>query len=309
VFSSVGGNLDSAASCEFGEVFKRDLTGGEQTTLVSRPTGTGARSSLVNFTFDSGQRAVSADGTAADNFVEAGSISADGRHVAFLTTGTNLLPGVNGPGVFVRDLVTSELLLASRKDGPGGDPVDVNESGGAEPAIDADGTRVAFVSDADLVPEDANAKEDVYVRDLVAGTTTLASAGPNGVGNGRSTAPALSADGTRVAFQSSSTNLAGDPVSAGHIYVRDLTAGTTVLADRSSDGAPGTTEAFSPQISGDGNRVMFSTEHALTPDPLPAGTAGIYVPDLTAQTTTLASRADGPSGPATRARWSVQPGR
>ena len=332
-----GGNLDPAASGEFGGVFKRELSGGEPTILVSRPNGTGPRSSAVNTAFVAGPRAVSADGrrvvivshsdsldpagagrfqhiyvrdtlTQTTTLVDRGSgpdaaagnagaqqasISADGRRVAFISEATNLLPGGNPPGAFVRDLETNELFLVSRQDGAAGAPLDLQISGGMEPAMNSDGTRVAFVSDLKPVgPADTNTDQDVHVRDLVAGTTTLVSVGPTGVGNSRSTNPAMSADGTRVAFQSNSSNLVGEPVTPGaHIYVRDLGAGTTVLADRSSaDGAPGTGQAIAPGISADGTRVMFTALQPLTPEALPAPGRAIYVRDLTTQTTILATK-------------------
>ena len=102
-------------------------------------------------------------------------ISNDGRYVAFESAATNLVAGdtnactvpnvvdfaVPGqcPDVFVHDLQTGATTRVSvdsdggQADGPSGDP-----------AIDADGSAIAFVSAAtSLVPDDNNNAQDVYV--------------------------------------------------------------------------------------------------------------------------------------------------
>jgi WD40-like Beta Propeller Repeat len=56
---------------------------------------------------------------------------------------------------------------------------------------------------------DANGTWDVYVRDLTTATTMLVSVDAAGTdaGNGRSTMPTISADGTRIAFLSEADDL------------------------------------------------------------------------------------------------------
>lgn len=55
------------------------------------------------------------------------------------------------------------------------------------------GRIVAFVSNAnDLVADDDNAVNDVFLRDLNAGTTTLVSIGRDGLGGGKATRGARS---------------------------------------------------------------------------------------------------------------------
>src|SRR6185503_5892788 len=59
------------------------------------------------------------------------------------------------------------------------------------PSVSANGRYVAFESEAsDLIVNDDNNERDVFVRDIVARTTTLISARPNGAAaNGRSHSP------------------------------------------------------------------------------------------------------------------------
>lgn len=75
---------------------------------------------------------------------------------------------------------------------------------------------------------DTNATLDVFVRDLIAQTTTLVSTGAFGPSSIMADA-VITPDGRRVAFSSTAKGLApGVPAaSKGEVYVRDLVAGTT----------------------------------------------------------------------------------
>src|SRR5262249_12643314 len=118
--------------------------------------------------------------------------------------------------------------------------VDLTNTGGqpsARPgndvAISGDGRYIVFVSAAaNLVAGDTNHAPDVFVRDVVAGTTTRVSVATGGAqGNADSTAPvAISSDGRYVLFESLATNLvAGTDGTARDILMRDLTTGITTL--------------------------------------------------------------------------------
>ena len=152
-------------------------------------------------------------------------------------------------------------------------------------AIDADGSVVAFVSRAtNLDPADKDSAEDVFVRDLAAGTTRLASRRDNGTkGPERSEWPALSADGRRVAFMSEA-RLDDDADAYSDVYVHDREAGTTVLASRATGIAGANTDApsYEPSISADGRAVAFERY----PDSLAAASGEIVVRHLGEATTT-----------------------
>ena len=278
LFSSSADGLDPAAPGRFTRAFVRD-TVANTTTLVSRAPGPDGAAPIADVTFNGA------------------AMGADGTHVVFMCPAKNLLEGVTGLQVYVRNLTTGGLEVASRADGPAGAlSIAVAESGGV--TISAAGRRVAFTAADPLVSADTGNNEDVYVRDLDDGTTTLVSvSSTGGAGDDRSRSPSLSDDGTRVAFISQATNLLGSgPTSGQHVFVRDLVAGTTVLADRrADDGTPGTGRAETPVISGAGNRVTFFAPQALTSEAIASGGA-IYVRDLTTDTTVLASRADGADG-------------
>ncbi len=88
------------------------------------------------------------------------------------------------------------------------------------------------------------------------------------LGNDASTGPAISRDGTVVAFISAATNLVpNDTNRAPDIFVRTLSTGTTERASISSRGEQADLGAFSPSLSADGVRVAFvSLSTNLVPD-------------------------------------------
>jgi Tol biopolymer transport system component len=195
------------------------------------------------------------------------SISANGRFVAFQSLASDLVPGDgNSIGdVFMRDLVAVTTVRVSVDTG-GGDP----NLGSASPSISANGRYVAFSSFAsDLVPGDGDGLGDVFVRDLVAGTTVRASVDTGGGNpNQDSISPSISAKGRYVAFSSFASDLVpGDGNSRSDIFVRDLMAGTTVRASVNTEGGDPGHNSVAPSINWGGRFVAFESEAAnLVPD-------------------------------------------
>src|SRR5438034_323618 len=155
-------------------------------------------------------------------------ISSHGWFVTFESRASDLVDNdTNGYiDLFVRNLKTGKTALVSvnsagTKSGDG-------PSGAA--AISANERFVTFTSAAsDLVADDTNDDDDVFVRDLKTGTTTLVSVNSAGTasGNGASgfgfTLPALSANGRFVAFVSGASDLVADDTNgADDVFVRDL---------------------------------------------------------------------------------------
>jgi len=181
-------------------------------------------------------------------------ISGDGRYVAFHSFATNLAPGdANGFGdVFVRDRQNGTTALVSLgTTGFSGDGPSFRGS------FSSDGRYLAFASlAADLVVGDSNGKMDVFVRDLLNGTTERVSLDSlGGEANQDCDEPALSADGRFVAFSSRASLAPGD-TGPEDVFVHDRQNHTT---ERVSIGpfAPWTADSFSPTISSDGRLVAF----------------------------------------------------
>jgi hypothetical protein len=213
-------------------------------------------------------------------------ISSNGQYALFESSATNLVAGDtnNFSDVFVRDLVngTNILVSVSTNGGFG------NGSSGSA-VMTPDGRYVAFVSSAtNLVAGDTNGLPDIFVRDLLLGTTTLASHGAISAGSSVSGAvsgsdngsfdPSITPDGRFVAFYSTATNLVAGVTNAADIYVRDLQAGTT---DWASTGARSQLQAvlgltndvcFSPKMSTNGLFVAYEVSAAYH-----ASTAGVVL--------------------------------
>ncbi len=168
----------------------------------------------------------------------------------------SLLIGVPAGAVTV---IGGEVELVSRSlSGAGG-----NRHTLGTVAVSGDGSIVAFESDAnDLVPGDTNGAKDVFVLDRDTGDIERVSVATDGTqGNALSLHPSISADGTRIAFETASNNLGGTFNGGRQVYVRDLRTNTTIhastvhLTPHALDRPGGTT----PSISADGNHVVFQT--------------------------------------------------
>ncbi|HWI59310.1 MAG TPA: hypothetical protein VNZ22_18930, partial [Bacillota bacterium] len=218
-------------------------------------------------------------------------ISRDGRYVLFTSTANNLLLATNNQpipapfppalNVYLRDRTngTTSLVSVNLSGVAGGNgdsfPIDISTNG----------RYALFESSAsDLVAKDTNNVSDVFVRDLVNGTTLLVSVSTNGyVGNGASRSSVMTPDGHYVAFVSAANNLvAGDTNRIADVFVRDLEASQTKLVSVGAMStnftlAYGSSEA--PDITPDGRLVAFYS----TATNLVAGvrtTGDIYVRDL-----------------------------
>jgi Tol biopolymer transport system component len=158
-----------------------------------------------------------------------GSISADGRYVAF-NGGANLVPGDNNglADIFVKDMQTGamERIVGLAGAEPDGFSLDAT--------ISADGNHVAFSSEAkNLVTGDGNGWQDVFVHDRTSGTTQLVSVAPDGSfgnsfsgGGTHEDAIAVSEDGGLVAFMTTASNLVPGVVGGPVVLLRDWAGAT-----------------------------------------------------------------------------------
>jgi hypothetical protein len=131
------------------------------------------------------------------------------------------------------------------------------------PELSADGRFVVFDSlAANLVSNDSNVVDDIFVRDRVNDTTERVSVSSGGdQANDLSTRPAISGDGNLIAFQSEATNLVADDTNgASDVFVHDRTSGQTTRVSVASDGTQGDAVSFLADISADGRYVVFSSD-------------------------------------------------
>jgi len=264
VFATLANNLDPADTNAVVDVYLKDLNTGALTLVSIGPNGVGNASSNLP------------------------QISADGNFIAFVSTATNLLAN-NADTNAVADVFVYKVADATIERvsvSTAGDQATAASGAGVCAAncfsLSADGRYVAFESLAiNLAAPDSDSASDIFRRDRQTGTTILisqTSAGSVGGGTIGSNRPSISNDGRFVAFESSRILEASDTNSTGDIYLRDVSAGTTVRVNTSASGAF-TTTGFSarPSSSDDGKLVAF---RSLSNELVPGDTSGVNQRDL-----------------------------
>ncbi|MEA2443218.1 MAG: hypothetical protein QOJ12_510, partial [Thermoleophilales bacterium] len=259
------------------QIYVRDIDAGT-TELVSTPTG----------------GTVGGDG---DSFFPV--ITPDCRYVAYDSEATNLTAGTQTQRqVYRRDLQTDTTILISRATGAGA----ASDRGSSVPSISDDGNRVSFAgTSANLASDDSDGilHDDVFVRKVTEAETLLVSrndadAAQDSLGEATGYTD-ISGDGSKVGFDSTAHNLSTEDADNGSVFIRDIDAGTTLLASRSggptgpaADGPSGT-----PSLNGDGTKVLFQTSASNLGA---SGTVVIVVRDVTTGATQIVSRASGATG-------------
>ena len=218
--------------------------------------------------------AVATGGAPADDWAIVQAMSEDGRVIAvrtaspgFSTYDTNGLDDVYVTVVSADGSAATNELISRRYD-PAGDGyagIDAaNGSSGTDTiGVSGDGRYVVYSSTAtNLVMADVSDQREVFRHDRDTNRTirVAVATSVNGEGNGSSSSPAISRDGQRVAFLSTSSNLiAGDilPEPGGdgaptRVYVRDIAAGVTRRLTT-------TGHSFRPTISADGRWIAFTS--------------------------------------------------
>jgi hypothetical protein len=208
----------------------------------------------------------------ANDFSGNPTISADGTFIAFESAATDLIsPIVEGnaqlPDIFLYNRLTGTLTLVSHISSS------LNTTGNnasENPILSSDGSSIAFTSMAtDLVAgqTDANNGNDVFLYNRLTGSVQLVShtsASAAATGDGASTNPVLSADGSAVVFQSLATNLVpgqSDSNAATDVFRYDRATGAIRLMSRNRfvSTTTGDSASDSAVISGDGSTVAFTS--------------------------------------------------
>lgn len=196
-------------------------------------------------------------------------ISDDGSKVAFWSYAYDLVADDSAGmwDIFVWDSTGSPAIRRASLSSSG-----VPQNQGGEgissvtcPAISGDGRFVAFASRAtNLVAGDTNDLSDIFVKDMTGGALKRASVDSSGNQQGNAESygrPALSLDGSWVAFTSTATNLAaetGAVTGTPRTILHNWNSGETTAPTSSSNGGD------FPAISGDaGGRyvVAFANTH------------------------------------------------
>ena len=174
-----------------------------------------------------------------------------GDHVGFVSTFWGHVP--NSPPMDAQAYVLNVPSGVFTRASLGASGVHAAQGVTGTMSMSSDARYVAFESlTPNLVIGDTNATTDVFVRDLVSGTTILASRDTQGLPlTSRSTNPVLSADGSHLAFE---TRSVASPVPPARLCVRDLVAGVTWTVDPGSGAVP---DRLQPVEIASGDRIVL----------------------------------------------------
>ncbi|MEZ5277464.1 MAG: hypothetical protein R3F07_13875 [Opitutaceae bacterium] len=215
-----------------------------------------------------------ADGTFADQNCTFPSISDDGRFIAFSTTAKNLsLDDTDfGNDVYLYDAQTGLVTLVSDAPGVGSDN-DNNSQYPVPPILSADGSTVAFISNATNLNAEATVRRDrLYLYNVLTTELTLAPdpvyslSGYTTPGNVEQVA--LSRDGDLAVFTVAYKPTNGFSDTLRVIWLLDRSAGApgtiSAITRQYGNGQPATGFAYAPTISRDGRWVAFSWKQSFS---------------------------------------------
>jgi Tol biopolymer transport system component len=225
------------------ESFSNDLTA--QTNYTNRQNLFVRDLRNATTTMISANHAGTASAEASSSF---GAFSSRGRVVVFGGTASDLVPAdTNGyPDVFVYDLTHGGTTLVSLNSSGIDSGNGISFFGQLNRyELDRSGRLVAFDSSSSnlvTIPDTNPGLQNVFVRDVRKGITSLVSVDSAGTdhGNGYSYSAGVSPSGRFVAFNSTAFNLVATPVTtAGDVFVRDLRRSTTALVSVNRFGSGG----------------------------------------------------------------------
>ncbi len=215
----------------------------------------------------------SSAGEPGNNVSQQASISANGEAVAFYSSASNLDPsGPRANTLFLHhlDTDTTEAVVLS------GQPFLEQQ---IQPALNADGTVVAFYTRSDLLETGASTAETrIYTIDLADDSIRTTPVHDFEL----ETDPDISDDGRYVAYRADLPKAGG----VAGVYVWDRETDATEVESVGSDGTAITTAPFQNFMSGDGRYVVFDTLESAYPNDEPDTTIDILVHDRAEPTET-----------------------
>lgn len=243
-------------------------------------------------------------GTATGNGTSGGgSITSDGRYIAFSSEASDLVPGDTATrDVFLRDLQAGTTIrLSTNAAGTAG-----GNNGSDVPFIDRGGRFVVFSTGATNLSTlpDTNDLSDIFIYDLQSGTRRLITVNAAGTATGagllfsfnrRGISYRISADARFVVFSSQSRDLvANDTNSDGDdIFRYEVATQKNTLVSMNLAGTSGTiSSSFSPSVSADGRFVAFhslANDLVTVSDEPSGGTNDVFVRDMQTGHTVLVS--------------------
>ncbi len=233
--------------------------------------------------------------------------SYDGRYTLIESTSTNLQASIvdsnSEQDVFLHDALSGELRIISTT---AADPNRAANEGSKAQAFSANGRLVGLVSNAtDLVDGQVDTlySEDLFLFDTLSGTRRIVSRRSDNLSetaSGEHYFHNISADGTHVAFNSTSALIADGALDTNgqrDVFLMDADTGAVTLISRAAPGHQVTANGSSRDaiISGNGQRVLFQSQatNLGNAEPDTNGGLDVFLADRSSSGTTLLSRRAG----------------
>ncbi len=216
--------------------------------------------------------------------------SKSGRYLAFISTASNLVPGVGGTAeVYRLDRKTGKVSCPTRN--PGG-------IAGNDVSIDIEisnnGRYVTYISYATNLGVPANGNGQAIWQDMKTGKRVLCSRTALGApGNADSNEARISGNGKYVAFDTDATNLVNTFGNTHRqVYVCEIATGVVTPVSIAHGGAFGNSDSYLCDVSNDGKSITF-VSYATNLDASAAKSplvGDIFVRDLKHDMTIMVSR-------------------
>lgn len=208
-------------------------------------------------------------------------LSDGGRYAVFESSASNLVAGdTNGRSdVFRRDVLNGTVQRVSVDEGGGQSSLVSGEA-----TVSRDGRFIAYTRGTGFASTGTASKAilqgEICIRDSQGNVVICVTKGPGATPpNGASGKPWTSADGTKLVYESTASNLAGTSDGNGAIsdvYAYDKTTGTTTLLSTTSSGAAANAASTGPQVACNGSFVVFESRAPLVGGSATAGVRNIY---------------------------------
>jgi Tol biopolymer transport system component len=208
-------------------------------------------------------------------------LSDGGRYAVFESSASNLVAGdTNGRSdVFRRDVVNGTVQRVSVDDGGAQSSLVSGEA-----SVSRNGRFIAYTRGTGFAATGATSKAilqgEVCIRDSQGNVVVCITKGPGGAPpNGASGKPWTSADGNKVVYESTASNLAGTSDGNGavpDVYAYDKTTGATTLLSTTSSGGAANAASTGPQVACNGSFVVFESRAPLLGAGASAGVRNIY---------------------------------
>ena len=192
--------------------------------------------------------------TSSPTHSERPSISADGNRIAFVSDAN--LAGANADGnreVFLRDIAAGTFTQITNSTGGG-------QSASREAVISPDGSRLVFISSRDLLGTNPDGFAEVFLYDIASSSLQQVTSTPTDTfDTGR---PTINANGTRVAFMSTSDFTGGNADGNPEIFLFDtIQAAFTQVTNSTGTGVADNSQ---PSLNWTGDRLAFLSMTNLT---------------------------------------------